>query len=186
VRQHVLFQKNQKKLNILTKMSIKEGTSEGVPGRIGGSNLAYTNALSAYRETRIKTASQGQLIIMLYDEAVKQLDRGLDLLQTNVSGKKDPGKIETIGKVVVKTQEIITELMVSLDFEQGGDISKNLFSLYTWFNKELLEANITQDMKRILTVRNLFNELRSAWAEIVAKTSAEDMGQPSAGVNIAG
>ncbi|MDR1318893.1 MAG: flagellar export chaperone FliS, partial [Treponema sp.] len=111
---------------------------------------------------------------------------GLDLLQTNVSGKKDPGKIETIGKVVVKTQEIITELMVSLDFEQGGDIAKNLFSLYTWFNKELLEANITQDMKRILTVRNMFNELRSAWSEIVAKTSAEDMGQPSAGVNIAG
>ncbi|MDR2743117.1 MAG: flagellar export chaperone FliS [Treponema sp.] len=148
--------------------------------------MAYTNALSAYRETRIKTASQGQLIIMLYDEAVKQLDHGLDLLQANVSGKKDPGKIETIGKTIVKTQEIITELMVSLDFEQGGDIAKNLFSLYTWFNKELLEANISQDLKRILTVRNMFNELRGAWAEIVAKTSVEGMGQPSIGVNIAG
>ncbi|MDR0388423.1 MAG: flagellar export chaperone FliS [Treponema sp.] len=148
--------------------------------------MAYTNALSAYRETRIKTASQGQLIIMLYDEAVKQLDCGLDLLQAHVSGNKDPGKIETIGRAVVKTQEIITELMVSLDFEQGGNIAKNLFSLYTWFNKELLEANITQDMKRILTVRNMFNELRGAWAEIMAKTSAEDMGQPSAGINIAG
>jgi flagellar protein FliS len=148
--------------------------------------LAYTNALSAYRETRIKTASQGQLIIMLYDEAVRQLDRGLDLLQANVSGKRDPGKIEAIGKTIVKTQEIITELMVSLDFEQGGDIAKNLFSLYTWFNKELVEANITWDIKRILTVRNMFNELRSAWAEIVAKTAAEGIGQPSAGVNIAG
>jgi flagellar protein FliS len=148
--------------------------------------LAYTNVVSAYRETRIKTASQGQLIIMLYDEAARQLDRGLDLLQANVSGKRDPGKIEAIGKTIVKTQEIITELMVSLDFEQGGDIAKNLFSLYTWFNKELLEANITWDIKRILTVRNMFNELRSAWADIVAKTVAGDMGQPSPGVNIAG
>jgi flagellar protein FliS len=123
---------------------------------------------------------------MLYDEAVRQLDRGLDLLQANVAGKRDPGKIEAIGKTMVKAQEIITELMVSLDFEQGGDIAKNLFSLYTWFNKELLEANITWDIKRILTVRNMFNELRSAWAEIVAKTVAEGMGQPSSGVNIAG
>jgi flagellar protein FliS len=123
---------------------------------------------------------------MLYDEAVKQLDHGLDLLQASVAGKKDPRKIEITGKAIVKTQEIITELMVSLDFEQGGDIAKNLFSLYTWFNKELLEANIAQDIKRILVVRNMLNELRSAWAEIVAKTSAEGMNQPSAGINIAG
>jgi hypothetical protein len=32
----------------------------------------------------------------------------------------------------------------------------------------------------------MLNELRGAWAEIVAKTSAESMGQPSAGINIAG
>jgi flagellar protein FliS len=148
--------------------------------------LAYSNALSVYRETRIKTASQGQLIIMLYDEAVKQLDHGLELLRTNDPGKKKPGKIEIVGKAIVKTQEIITELMVSLDFEQGGDIAKNLFSLYTWFSKELLEANIAQDMKRILVVRNMLNELRSAWAEIATKAAAEGIGQPPAGINIAG
>jgi flagellar protein FliS len=123
---------------------------------------------------------------MLYDEAVRQLDWGIDLLQANAAGQRDPGKTEIIGKTILKTQEIITELMVSLDFEQGGDIAKNLFSLYTWFNKELLEANISRDIKRILSVRNMFNELRSAWAEIVAKTAAENMGQPSAGINIAG
>lgn len=148
--------------------------------------MAYTSALSAYRQTRVKTAGQGQLTIMLYDEAVRQLDWGIDLLQANVSGKREPGKIEAIGKAIMKTQEIITELMVSLDFEQGGDIAKNLFSLYTWFNKELMEANITKDIKRILDVRNMFNELRSAWVEIVAKTTAEGTGQPSVGINIAG
>lgn len=148
--------------------------------------MAITNALSAYRETRIKTASQGQLVIMLYDEAVKHLDRGLELLGTNISGKKDPGKIEKISKSILKTQEIITELMVSLDFEQGGDIAKNLFSLYTWFNKELLEANVKQDVRRITIIRNMVNELRSAWAEIIAKTSAEMVNRPVGGVNIAG
>jgi flagellar protein FliS len=147
--------------------------------------LAYKNALSTYKETRIKTASQGQLIIMLYDEAVKNLDRGLELLESYRAGKKDPGKIEQIGKSVMKTQEIITELMVSLDFEQGGEIAKNLFALYTWFNRELLEANIRQDIQKITVVRNLLGELRNAWQEIAAKSPAE-ANREVTGVNIAG
>ena len=86
----------------------------------------------------------------------------------------------------MKTEEIITELMVSLDFEQGGDISQNLFSLYTWFNRELLEANIKQDMGRIRVVRNQIVELRSAWQEIAAKNAAETANREVTGVNIAG
>jgi flagellar protein FliS len=149
--------------------------------------LAYTNALSAYRETRIKTASQGQLIVMLYDKAVQHLDRGIDLLKMNSTGKKDPGRIEEINKSILKTQEIVTELMVSLDFEQGGEIAKNLFSLYTWFNQELLESNIGQDLKRITIVRNLLAELRSAWNEIGIKNAAENpQKEPAGGINIAG
>jgi flagellar protein FliS len=124
--------------------------------------------------------------MMLYDEAVKSMDRALELLSLNTGGKKNPGNIEKISKSILKTQEIITELTVSLDFEQGGDIAKSLFSLYTWFNKELLEANIAQDMRRITSVRNQLNELRSAWAEIAAKTSHETVGKSVVGVNIAG
>jgi flagellar protein FliS len=148
--------------------------------------VAYTNQLSAYRETRIKTASQGQLIIMLYDAAVKHLDRGLELLNLNTKGKRDPGKIEKINNAVLKAQEIITELMASLDFDQGGEIAQNLFSLYSWFNQELLEANVRQDPRRITIVRNMVNELRGAWNEAAAKTSAEIVNRPVVGVNIAG
>jgi flagellar protein FliS len=152
---------------------------------MGGTILAYSNAISTYRETRVKTASQGQLIMMLYDEAVKALDRALELLGQEAGGKKNPANIEKISKSILKTQEIITELTVSLDFEQGGEIAKNLFSLYTWFNKELLESNIHHDAKRIGAVRNQLNELRTAWAEIAAKNS-EASNKPASGVNIAG
>lgn len=149
--------------------------------------MAYTNALSAYKETRVKTAGQGQLIIMLYDEAVKHLDRGLEILRNIPPGKREPGKIEEITKAILKVQEIITELMVSLDFEQGGDIAKNLFSLYTWFNQELLEANINRDVKRITNIRNMVDELRIAWGEVIAKSSAESIDdRPRNGINIAG
>jgi len=148
--------------------------------------VAYQSALSTYKETRIKTASQGQLIIMLYGEAVRQLDLALDVLETSNPGKKDPARIEKVSKAVVKTQEIIAELMVSLDFEQGGSIAKNLFSLYTWFNRELMEANINQDKQRISSVRYLIEELRGAWQEIAATNAAETANREVVGLNIAG
>ena len=148
--------------------------------------MAYTNAVSSYKETKVKTASQGQLVIMLYDAAVKSLDKGLELLALESGEKINPGNIENISSAILKAQEIITELTVSLDFEQGGEIARNLFSLYIWFNKELLEANITKDIHRITAIRNQLNELRSAWAEIVAKGSPESTGKNISGVDIAG
>ena len=147
--------------------------------------MAYKNALSTYKETKIKTASQGQLVIMLYDEAVKKLNLALEMLELN-NQKKEPGKIEQISKAVMKTEEIITELMVSLDFDQGGEIAKNLFSLYSWFNKELLEANIAQDLDRIRVVRDMISDLRSTWNEIATKYTDEPVSREVVGLNIAG
>jgi flagellar protein FliS len=173
-------------LNKKNRIPIKKGKPISVSG---GTILAYQNALSTYRETRIKTASQGQLIIMLYDEAIKTLDRGLELLAAH-NRKKNPSNIEKIGKSVMKAQEIITELTVSLDFEQGGDIARNLFSLYTWFNQELLEANIRLDIQRMTVVRDMMNELRGAWNGIIGTNAAEGAGRAAggavSGVNIAG
>ena len=148
--------------------------------------MAYKNASSTYKETKVKTASQGQLIIMLYDEAVRQLTLSIELLQINTSEKKDPGKIEKISKAVMKAEEIITELMVSLDFEQGGEIAKNLYSLYSWFNRELMEANIAQEMDRIKTVRDMLLDLRNTWNDIAGKHTVEPVNREAVGLNIAG
>jgi flagellar protein FliS len=136
---------------------------------------------------RVKTASQGQLVVMLYDEAVKQLDMGLDMMGTGagVAQKIEPSKIESISKSILKTQAIITELQASLNLEQGGDIARNLFSLYAWFNQELVESNISQDAKRISSVRNMMSDLRGAWAEIAGRTSTVGM-HSAATLDIAG
>ncbi|MDR2151007.1 MAG: flagellar export chaperone FliS [Spirochaetaceae bacterium] len=147
--------------------------------------MAYTNALSAYRNTKITTASGGQLVIMLYDTAIKHLEHGLDLLSAHINGKPNPQNIEQISRSILKAQEIIAELTASLDMDQGGDIAKNLFSLYTWFNHELLEANINQDIRRMTIIRNMMSELRGAWYEITGKTQAVP-GRTASGVNIAG
>lgn len=148
--------------------------------------MAYSNASQTYKQTAIKTASQGQLIVMLYDEAVKQLTRAIELLELNRTEKKDPARFELIGKSIMKTEEILTELMISLDFEQGGEISKNLFSLYTWFNRELVEANINQDINRIITVRDMLSDLRNTWSKIASHGGGKQPSAETSGLDIAG
>jgi flagellar protein FliS len=154
---------------------------------IGGENVvSYNQALSAYRETRVRTASQGTLVIMLYDEAIKQIGEALSLFDGDV--KKDPPRIEKMNKCILKTQEIITELMASLDMEAGGEISKNLLALYTFFNQQLLEGNVEKDPKKIEFVKKMMEELRMAWVEVVNNTAVPVPLQsaPAAGLNIAG
>jgi len=148
--------------------------------------LAYKSAVSTYRETRVTTAGQGQLIIMLYNEAAKHLDEALQILGANGDGRTDPGNIEKFGKAMLKAQEIITELMVSLDFDQGGDIAKNLFALYTWFNRELVEANIGRDARRISKVRDFIDELRGAWTAVITTGATETANREVVGISIAG
>jgi flagellar protein FliS len=104
----------------------------------------------------------------------------------NISKKRDPAKIEQISKAILKAQELITELIVSLDFEQGGDIAKSLFALYTWFNEELLGGNIDKNPKRIKAVREMVGDLRGAWFEVVTKGVPEIAERPRNGINIAG
>jgi flagellar protein FliS len=123
---------------------------------------------------------------MLYDGGISNLDRALELIRCRNRSKNDPSKIEETGKAILKAQEIITELMVSLDFEQGGEIAENLFALYTWFNKELLEAHVTSDEARILSVRNSLDDIRRSWAAVFAKNSTAGKPELNAGINIAG
>lgn len=147
--------------------------------------MSYNQALSAYRETRVRTASQGTLIIILYDEAIKQIGAAVSLFDENI--KAEPARIEKINKCVVKGQEIITELMASLDMEAGGEISRNLLSLYTFFNQQLLEGNIGKAPEKLVFVKNMMEQLRFAWVEVVNTTAVPaPLQSVPAGINIAG
>ena len=136
------------------------------------------NPVSAYRETSVRTASAGKIIVMLYDEAIRQLDTAVTLLDT------DTKELDRVNNAILKAQDIITELMVSIDFDKGGDIAGKLFGLYRFFNDQLMEANIQKDAAPLKTVRQFLGELREAWAQILGKTQVQ--GGTATGVNIAG
>lgn len=137
-----------------------------------------STALNTYRETGIKTASQGKLILMLYDEAIRQIAQAITVLG---DGKFKASDIETVNTCIIKVQEIVTELMASLDLEKGGEIATNLLSIYSFFNQQLLQANIKKDSKILVDVKNMMQELRLAWQQVVltnAKSENTEM-QPS-------
>ena len=140
--------------------------------------MSTINRLNAYKETHIKTASGGKLIVMIYDEAVRQLGLAIEYLETGSP------KLDSVSNAIIKTQDLITELMVSLDFEKGGEIASNLFSLYMFFNRQLMEANVKKDAEILKRVHSFVADLRDAWHQAIGKTSVK--GQISGGVNIAG
>lgn len=134
----------------------------------------------SYKEIQIKTATPGKLVIMLYEGGIKFLNLAIELM-----GKKHTG-YEKASNYIIKVQDIITELMVSLDFEKGGQIAKNLFSLYLYMNRRLIDANIQKNTAMLEEVKKMLSDLRGAWVEASQKVQTDATQVKTGTINIAG
>lgn len=119
-------------------------------------NHAY--AKNAYKNNQVTTAPQKKLIIMLYDGAIKNLKLAKIAMEEK--------KIEETNTNLIKAQNIIMELMTTLNFEAGGDIAKSLHQLYDYMYRKLIRANIDKDIDSINEVERYMEELRDTWAQI--------------------
>lgn len=126
-----------------------------------------------YRSNSVLTASPAQLVLMLYDGALKALDAGLAGFERP---ETDLRRIESINAALLKAQAIIQELRGNLDHAAGGEVARSLDQLYDYYIRRLTEANIHKDVQRVTEVRRLVQELRDGWSEMLSK------GEPSAGV----
>jgi flagellar protein FliS len=136
--------------------------------------------MNAYKEIQIKTANQIRLIVMLYDGAIRHINLAADAF---VEGHR---RYDAINNHIIAAQDILSELMASLDFEKGGVLAKNLFSLYSFMTRRLLEANLKKDPAPLAEVKKLLGDLREAWDEISTRKGLEEKASPATGVNIAG
>ncbi len=133
------------------------------------------DAHSQYKETQVLTASQGQLIVMLYDGAIK-------FIKSAVSMIEDKKKYDKVNESLIRAQDIVTELMLSLNFDEGGEMANKLYSLYLYFNKLLIEGNIKKDPKPLNEVVEHMESLRSSWAQIANQNN--EVNTKQMGVNI--
>lgn len=147
--------------------------------------MAFTNnAYSAYQKTNINTASQGRLVVLLYEGALKHLNAALSYFEVDNSLK--PSNIEKFGIAIQKAQAIITELQVSLDMEKGGEIAKSLMSLYVYFNEELISASISRDKAKIEFVLEKMKELCDSWRQIANSVANAPAQKVENALNIVG
>lgn len=119
---------------------------------------------SRYRDAELASATPGQLVVMLYDRILLTLRRA--------RAAADAGRIELRCESLLSASEMITELRLVLDHEQGGAIAANLDQLYGFMLRELTEANRLQDAARIDVVLRIAGELRDAFAQVVASGAA--------------
>lgn len=146
--------------------------------------MGYQNAYTAYQKNNVNTASQGRLVVLLYEGAVKHLNAALSLFDKD--DKIKASNIEQFGIHIQKTQAIITELQVSLDMEKGGDIARNLMSLYVYFNEELMDATINHNKTKIQFVLKMITELTDSWRMVANSTANAPAAKVANALNIVG
>lgn len=122
--------------------------------------------VKTYRANAVLTASPGQLVLMLYDGALKAMAIAQEAFSRP---EDDTRRIEVINHQLLKAQSILLELQGGLNMEAGGEFAKTLYRLYDYHNRRLLEANVRKDPKIVAEVEGLVRSLRDAWAEMLTK-----------------
>lgn len=118
------------------------------------------NGIQSYRKTNVITADPGKLVIMCYEGAIDNLLIAKQKMAAKEYGDK--------AKALIKAQEIIDELLYSLDFEKGGSVAKNLESLYNYITRRIIQADVNKDIAGFDEVIGILRQLLSAWEQAVA------------------
>ncbi|MEW4372674.1 flagellar export chaperone FliS [Paenibacillus sp. WLX1005] len=116
-------------------------------------NLAFQK----YQQSSVQTASPGQLIIMLYDGAIRFTKQGIVAINDK--------QYELANKSLVRAQAIINELTAALDHKYP--ISKELARLYEYMNYKLIQANIRKNAEDAEEIIGHLTELRDTWKECI-------------------
>jgi flagellar protein FliS len=120
------------------------------------------NPYASYKRMQVETASQGRLLLMLYDGALKNMR----LAQDGITEKNN----DKAHNHLIKAQDIVMELNLTLNLD-AGEIAENLRSLYLYIHKRLVQANLKKDSMIIQETIDLMSSLKEAWDAIILKNN---------------
>lgn len=122
-------------------------------------------AQQTYRTTSIQTASQGRLVVMLFEGAIRFMNVFVEAARA--------GEIERAHEHSMKAQRIMTELILALDHEKGGDVSRNIERAYEDIRRRMTMANIRKDVVVAETVIKDLDAFRETWTEVFKQVEVE-------------
>jgi len=131
-------------------------------------SYGHPQQAAQYKAQQIQTATQEEILILLYEGAIRFL-----VIAKKAIEAKD---IEKANTHLIKAQNIITEFMASLDMEVGGEVAKNLFKLYDYFIYRLVEANFKKDTVMVDEVIDHLRALKQTWEEAIEIAKKEKFG----------
>ncbi|MDI3256913.1 MAG: flagellar export chaperone FliS [Kyrpidia sp.] len=126
------------------------------------------HASAAYRSAAVQTATPDRLLLMLYDGLIQFLEGARAAL--------GDGKFADAHRQLLRSQDILRELMVTLNMEY--EISRSLMALYEYYHRRLVEANVAKRSEPVDEVLGQVRELREAWAGAAAAWR-ETAGRPT-------
>ena len=115
--------------------------------------------MNKYQQNQISTASPEQILLMLYDGAIRFTRQAISGIEIGDSTQRRYG--------VSKTMAIVSEFSNSLNREIGGKIAEDLDALYDFMIRELTAANLENDVEKLKVVEKLLVDLRQTWGEAV-------------------
>lgn len=121
--------------------------------------------VETYHKTDVMTANRETILLMMYAGAIRFLKKAIEANDTN--------RIEEKGRYIVKTQEIVSELRATLDFEVGGEIANNLDTLYDFVTQRLLGGNLNRDTQQLREALNVLVTLKGTWEEAIQSLKNE-------------
>lgn len=117
----------------------------------------HNSALNTYKQNSVTTASPGELTLMLYNGCLKFLAKAKKAINEKDYYEKNVN--------LQKAQSIINELIVTLNMDY--EISKQMYPLYDYMNRRLIEANIKNDVDIIDEVIGFVEEFRDTWKQVI-------------------
>ncbi|MEQ1853568.1 MAG: flagellar export chaperone FliS [Chthoniobacteraceae bacterium] len=123
----------------------------------------------SYQTAAVKTASPGQLVLMLFDGALRAMATAHKGFEIEAIGPR----FEQVNNQLIKAQAILRELQSSLDLKLGGEFAQRMWALYDFMLDRLGTANVTKDPEPIRIVEQLLGEVRDAWATMLAANQKE-------------
>ena len=117
--------------------------------------MAMPNVYQQYKSQSITTMTGGELLVMLYDELIKDVKRAELAI--------DAHKVDTAHSSLMHAQDIIGYLAETLDNQY--EISDELSRLYQFFTGQLIQANISKDAEILREVLPMLMELRDTWKQ---------------------
>jgi flagellar protein FliS len=130
--------------------------------------MHVSNPWKSYRQISTLTAPPGQIILMLFDGALRALERALPGFTV-----EDPAEANmVIHNNLQRAQDIIRELNYALNMEQGGECAETLRNLYEYFERRIQESNIGKRREGIDEVVHHLSILRDAWATMLTSNDA--------------